>query len=160
MSTSSGDSLRYFLQHLHLYRQQGVEEQWKCDHQTAMKCRELEEYIGLGLSLFNLMKERAHAIQDRIARGQMDYDPEIAELFIAGYQEWLKPCASVESAIRWFEAKNYQVEKAAEFRAAYREISLHEFDLGSIIKAAKDIREGRGKPLAEAIGELQRSCQP
>jgi hypothetical protein len=160
MNTADGGSLRYFRQHLHLYQQQADEEQWKSEHQTAMRCRDLEEYIGLGLSLFNLMTERARTVQDYIARGLMKYEPEVSQDFVEGYKEWLKPCAAVESAIRWFESRNYRVEKADEFRAAVRKLSRHEFDIDRIIKAEAHIREGRGKPLAEAIRELQGHCQP
>lgn len=161
MSTANVDSLRYFRQHLHLYQQQATEEKWTgdYDYETAMKCRDLEEFIGIGLSLFNSLKERAHAIQDAIARGSIHYSPEISQAFAEGYQEWHQPYAAVESAIRWFESRNYRIDKAEEFRSAGREISLHEFDIGSMIKAERDIQEGRGKTLAEAIGELQGSCQ-
>ena len=62
MSNATGESLRHFRKHLQLYQQQADEALWKCDHQTAMKCRDLEEYIGIGLSFFKLMKERARAV--------------------------------------------------------------------------------------------------
>ena len=159
MSTTNGGLLRYFKEHLQLYQQQATEEAWKGDHETVMKCRELEEFIGIGLSLFHLMKERAHAVQDAIARGSIEYSDELSQAFVEGYREWLKPCAAVESAIRWFESRNYRVEKAAAFRAVVREIALHEFDIDHLIKAERDIREGRGIPLADAIRELQHHCQ-
>jgi hypothetical protein len=155
MSSDSGNSLRYFREHLLLYQQQAKNEQWKSEHQTAMKCRNLEEYIGIGLSLFNLMKQRAYDVQDCLARGSMRYDEEMSRPFVEGYREWLKPSAAVESAIRWFESRNYQVDKAEEFRSAVRETSLIDFDIDSLIKADRDIEEGRGKLLAEAIDELQ-----
>lgn len=160
MSTTDMGALRYVRQHLQLYQQQAAAEQWNGEHETAMQCRDLEELIGIGLSLFNSLKERAHAVQDGIVRGAIQYSPEISEAFVEGYQDWLQPCAAVESAIQRFESRNYQVDKAEEFRLAVREISLHEFDIGSVSKAEREIREGRGKPLAEAIGELQSHCQP
>lgn len=150
--------LRYFREHLDVYQRQAAEEQWRSDHQTAMQCCELEEFIELGLSLFNLIRGRAYAVQDAIARGDLEYSPEISHAFVEAYGEWLKPCATVERAIKLFESKNYIVAKAEEFRAAVRDLSLHEFDINSIIKAVDDLREGRGKPLAEAIRELQREC--
>jgi hypothetical protein len=158
MNAENTASLHYFRQHLQLYQQQAIAEQWKGEYATAMKCRDLEEFIGIGLSLFNSLRERAHAVQDDIVRGAIPYSPEISQAFVDGYKDWLQPCAAVESAIRWFESRNYQVDKAEEFRSAVREISLHEFDIGSMIKAERDIQEGRGKPLAEAISELQRRC--
>ncbi|HET6878859.1 MAG TPA: hypothetical protein VFI31_01815 [Pirellulales bacterium] len=159
MNMANGGLLRYFKEHLHLYQQQAMQEEWKSEHETAMRCRDLEEFIGIGLSLFKLMKERSHTVQDAMARGSMACNAEVTQAFLEGYREWLKPCAAVESAIRWFESRNYQVEKAEEFRSAVRDISLHEFDVDSMIRAERDIHEGRGKPLAEAIGELQRHCQ-
>lgn len=159
MSTAKMGSLRYLQEHLSLYQRQADDERWKGDHETAMKCRNLEEFVGIGLSLFKSMKERAHAVQDAIARGELQYSPEISEVFAERYKDWLQPCETVERAIRWFESRNYQVDKADEFRAAVKEISLHDFDIKGMIKAKGDIREGRGKPLAEAIGELQRDCE-
>lgn len=159
MSTASAPSLRYIKQHLRLYQQQAAEEAWKGEHEIVMKRRELEELVGIGLSLFNSMRERAHFVQDAIARGSLEYGPDISAAFVDGYREWLKPSTSVDSAIRWFESKNFQVENADEFRDAVRQISLHAFDVDGINKADRDIREGRGKPLAAAISELQGYCQ-
>jgi hypothetical protein len=159
MSTASMGSLRYFRDHLSLYQKQAEDEQWKGDHEDAMKCRDLEEFISIGLGLFNSMKERAYAVQDAIARGSLGYDPDISQAFIDGYKQWMRPCATVERAIRAFESRGYQVDKADEFRGAVEEITLHDFDIDAMIKAKRDIREGRGKPLAEAISELQRDCQ-
>src|SRR5687768_322032 len=73
---------------------------------------DLNEYIELALSLFDGLVRRSHAIQERLARGELAYEPSMSRAFIEAFEAWLEPCDTIEAAIRSFQRRNVPIAGA------------------------------------------------
>ena len=160
MSSAAEVQLLIVRGHLDLYSRQAGEAAWKTARDIVQRCRDLEDLIAMGLSLFENLRRSAIDAQDRVARGEMTYDPALSRAFADAYETWLRPCGVVESAIRWFESRGYSVENAAQFREAVLAIRLHAFDIDDVLQSFAEMQAGQGIPLAGAIDELRGRREP
>jgi hypothetical protein len=51
-------------------------ESWKQDHNEAMACREWEDAIAVGISIFHMLQEREQTWRDQVFRGTIDYSED------------------------------------------------------------------------------------
>ena len=49
-------------------------ESWQKDHDAAMRCRDWEELIAVGMATCRLLQEREEAWRERVFRGTLDFD--------------------------------------------------------------------------------------
>lgn len=97
-------------------------ESWKPDHDKAMKCRNLEGTLRLGLLYYNVIRLSDEEVSRKVQLGEIDFDPKLTRSVRKWYLWWLKPCEEVLSSIRVMQA-NFEVEHAAEFERAFREVT-------------------------------------
>jgi hypothetical protein len=86
----------------------GNSEPWKPDHDTAMACRDLEDWLDFGNSIFEALS--------RVRRRHGASDPEIRKEIEGLYRDWLKPCQEAVNGIEMFEQRGYQVQGSEAFR--------------------------------------------
>jgi hypothetical protein len=130
------------------------------DCRVVMTVQELDEFIAVGISLFDGLARQSESVQEQIVAGSLPFDRGISEAFIAAWQEWLEPCASVEAAIQWCENRNELVRNAARFRQCVQEVKLQSTDIDALIRANENAATGRGVSLDEAMRGLRAHSRP
>ncbi|MEW4568506.1 hypothetical protein AB1L88_11635 [Tautonia sp. JC769] len=106
-------------QYLAAYSEQA--ERWKLDHDEAMACVDLEQFLVLGLTLAFSIDMIDTNWRTAMLAGQVEYDPAEEAEIQGRYRSWLAPSADILNRIEGMEAKGYKVRWADEFRRAYRD---------------------------------------
>jgi hypothetical protein len=138
-----------------VWRQIAVyEESWQQDHDEAMRCRDLEDGLAVGVALFHLIERIDQSWRDRVFRGAEPFQAEDDAAIRLLYELWLHPSGRITARIEQFEAKFENVERAGEFRVCRRR-ALETLAAWSppALSAAVGLREMTLG--AEAAGELQ-----
>lgn len=91
-------------------------EAWRRNHEEAMECQDLEEYVSYGISLLRGLQE-----MDEEAAGKTG-DPATMAAFGQLYQQWLAPTAALLSRLEDFKSRGYDVPVLHELRVACAEI--------------------------------------
>ncbi len=89
--------------------------EWKRDHDEAMACRDLEQALSLGISLYDLLTTADESARLAEATGVADYTTEMVDAFDLLFDRWLEPCECIRSQIEDFEKSGFTVERSAEF---------------------------------------------
>lgn len=108
--------------HIQAYREETEQEQWKADHDVAMKCMSFESHLGLGVSLFESINRIDEAWRAKVHAKQVEYDPAVDEQIAFFYLWWFSPSDVLLDVLDYFESLGFQVEHADRFRAACREV--------------------------------------
>jgi hypothetical protein len=135
-------------------------ETWKVRHDEAMLCRDIEDAIGIGLSILESIRRRgehwAREIEDGGAQFSWDQSRELAEQ----YRWWLEPSTVLLEAIDACERENYQIQNARRFRDAYQDVSLMSLDVDRDRQSLASLATGSGIPAKEAMDALRRGVRP
>ncbi len=95
-------------------------ERWRLEHDDAMKCRDFELLLKLGLDAFETLNRIDAEVTASVFRGERDQaDIGFVELV---YRLWRVPAIEVERRLEDFERSGFRVEFADEDRAACREV--------------------------------------
>lgn len=104
------------MRHLEVY------EAWQADHEWAMVCRDLEEWLNEGVRVFEMIR-----YEDRVARvGIMgglfpaEDAAEIERWFRLGYERWLRIARSGTDAVRQCRQRFAHVDHADEYEECVR----------------------------------------
>src|SRR5688572_10091585 len=109
--------------HRPVHRQLEVyQDSWQRDHNEAMACRDVEDTLAVGISLFHLLERAERSWRDRVFRGAEDYSGEQDEAIQGLYRAWLQVSAEVRDAVPDFENRFGSVDGAAEFRECVRRV--------------------------------------
>lgn len=88
---------------------------WQRGHAEAMAVCDLEDWLGIGLSMFHAIQDAERRAYAHAASEQLDaIDQQFAETFSA----WLLPSESFLTAIDQWARQGFQIELAAKFREA------------------------------------------
>jgi hypothetical protein len=103
------------------------------EHRQAMRCRETEARIELGLFALSLLSKFEVVCQEDALRGELTPDDPVWAGFQRIYRQWLAMSEKLlESAAR-HQNEGYTVEKLSEFLSAVDEVQgrvdLAEFEL-------------------------------
>jgi hypothetical protein len=96
-------------------------EAWKRDHKVAMECLSLQETLRFGIEVYHALHRIDEELRDRALSGSVKFTEKTAKRINDFFRDWLKPGEMCVHAIAVFSKKNYHVENADEFLAAYRE---------------------------------------
>ena len=127
---------------LGLYEEQA--EAWKTNHHRALDCLDLEAVLGFGLHIYRWLRQADDAWSQAVQTQAKPLRREDAEQLAHWYSWWIKPCDSLLSEIKGFEAEGYEVKEAATFRDACLHVrSALSIPLDRILGAANDTSAGR-----------------
>jgi len=68
---------------------EAYEESWTKDHAEALLCRDWEDAIAVGVTIFHLLREREQTWRDRVFRGTLPYTRQEDTDNRARWAEWL-----------------------------------------------------------------------
>ncbi len=118
---------------------EAYEESWKQDHQAALACREWEDTIVVGISLFRLLREREDTWRERVFRGVEEYAEADDQSVQASFRDWLRMTEELLTRLPALEKQFGTVERAEELRRCVEE--------------ARDLLAGWAPPgLSRAVG--------
>jgi hypothetical protein len=132
-------------------------ESWASDHADAMECWEIEGWLRIGLSLFDLIRAVDEHWSDAVRAGSAEVTGlsanEIGEL----YSRWLAPCELALARVKELERKGFTVKDADRFRRACRRTRLVlAADPAALLAADRELDVGKGYSLQEVRDDLHR----
>jgi hypothetical protein len=89
-------------------------ESWKQDHDAAMRCRDVEEVVAVGVSTYALLHDREQSWRDRVFRGTDEYSAEDDAAQREGYRLWLATTEAILVRVVALEQQFGIVEGAPE----------------------------------------------
>lgn len=95
-------------------------EQWKQNYTEAMRCRDFEEWLSIGIETLEHLIRFDEGWRADVLSGELVYDPNQDELITKVLELWLDAARNVESQIAPFERRFGHVEHAARFRECFR----------------------------------------
>ena len=153
------DVIDSFQKYVEAYEYEAETQHWKKDQEEAEQCCRLEGVVQRGLFVYNVLKSADELWSQAVREGKIAYDPEEANSFATLYAGWLRPCHRVLEAIATFENKQYEVERADEFRACVREVRLKNLDVDRALEAIGNVKAGRSIALKDALNGLRRKSR-
>jgi hypothetical protein len=143
-----------------LYDTQSAQvEAWHHAHGEAMRCREFEDAIQLGLTvLANIRRHNERWAKD-IERSQLEFSWNDAERFARLFRWWREKSESLLKGIRGSELNGFTVEGAAGFREACREVDLMSLDTDRVRESIESLQHGSGISFAQAMHGLRNSIR-
>jgi hypothetical protein len=95
---------------------------WKpADTDDAMRCWDFEEYLEIGIVLFDAITHFDEKYRERVLEGTETWDPAIDASITEAYQWWCGPCDQVLKQLQHFEANYGTIRNAEKFRQYVRE---------------------------------------
>jgi hypothetical protein len=123
------------------------EESWKADHEAAMRCRDVEDVLAVGIMTFQLLERREQSWRDRVFRGTEDYRAEDDAATREGFDRWLATTEALLNRVAVLEQQFGSVEGAAELsRCAERARLLLAKWRAPALSAAVGLRESQLDP--------------
>src|SRR5208282_3313501 len=116
-------------------------ESWRIDHDSAMRCRDLEERLALFNGLVQLCLNQKQRHDSFSSPGSFDFDAHVEDIDQRTQDTFARiavSCRMIALRIKEFESQGYEVENAGDFRA------LHERTDG-ILREAKRIAKIEGR---------------
>lgn len=143
---------QFYQAQLRLYKTQAEGgESWKIAHQEAMACCDIEDAIGLGLSILENLRRRS---SKSCECGKLSW-PETSDQARV-YSLWLDATRRLlDGAVRDLEQMGFVVERADALRQACREVSLLPLDTDRVRRSLESLENGEGVPMEQAIDELR-----
>jgi len=146
----------FYQAQLRLYKAQAEDESWKIAHQEAMACCDIEDAIGLGLSILENLRRRS----GKYAQCETLSWPEASDQARV-YRMWLDATRRLlEGPVRELEQMGFVVQAADELRRACREISLLPLDTDRVRRSLESLETGEGVPMKQAIDGLRNRLRP
>jgi hypothetical protein len=100
---------------------EAYQEGWETAHLAAMRCREFEENLAVGVAIFGVLKELDKSRRYRVTIGLELLDGEADDSMKRQFASWLKPYEVALARLADFEGQFDRVEGADEFRACCAE---------------------------------------
>jgi hypothetical protein len=143
---------QFYEAHFRLYKTQAEEsESWAAAHDEAMACCDLEDAIGLGLTVLENLRRRSARCGE--AQGPLwNTASELARV----YSSWLDVSRHLlDGAVRRLEGRGFKVERADELRQACRDVALLPLDTDRIRRSLDSLASGKGIPMKQALDGLR-----
>ena len=101
-------------------------EFWKRDHKAAMNCRDWEEAIAFGLSLYAFHQEREQLWREQVFRGTIAYSVQDDQTYRTQLLGWLEVADEVlRDCLPDLERDFGVVEGAAQLRSTAADARIH-----------------------------------
>ena len=94
-------------------------ESWKALHGEAMACRDLDVTLQRGIALYDAFVTTYDEMWTAEIAGKIEHSDARDAAFRKLFEMWLVPCKLVETAIKHFADRGYEVEHAKPFRDRY-----------------------------------------
>ena len=114
-------SVEFARRRVELFARDVDAESWKLDHEKAMRCLNFEEFLKNGIGTFDFIVRLDESFREQAMRARER--GEVAENEVIALQAtldlmkaWLLPCEGAEQALKHFEASEFDVIGAEEFR--------------------------------------------
>jgi len=111
-----------------------------------------EDVAPIVVALFEAIRRECDNVQNRIARGELQYDPNISRSF----SELLQKLAQAFELVRGHLPPNRLPPQFLEYLNTMRRIN--QFDVDSVAGAIEDVRRGKTISLAEGMDALRDSA--
>jgi len=98
-------------------------ESWQSDHHDAMRCADGEDFIAVGLSLYDLFRGQDKFHREMIFRGVSGYFVADSVVFRDGLTAWLNTTQSVLQTQIISLERNYSVNGADRLRECASEVA-------------------------------------
>lgn len=112
----------------------------------------LEHAIAVAMSAFDAIAAAALSTQQL----QEPQRERVASEIMDHYRWWLKEAEEELGAIQSLEKSGRSVNGAEPFKHTVAEVTLYVRECERLRRAARDLDEGKGIPLEEALSELRR----
>lgn len=139
---------------LDLYRDKAGS--WRDANVEAMRRRELEENVRVGLFVLEEIQRHNALWGEDIERGKEQFSWESAERFANEYRAWQNESAVLRRAVGEFEQREFAVDGAGVLREKYREVALLPLDISRVRHSIETLEHGKCIPLLQAMDELHR----
>ncbi|HEY5315832.1 MAG TPA: hypothetical protein VIK18_25105 [Pirellulales bacterium] len=108
-------------------------------HAQAMKCRDCEAFLQLGIDAFNWIIRADQITRQAIYEGTAEFDhPSIENAVRQLCHAWLRPCGRAEAWVAVQHSRNFRVDNLEAFRACCKEMQ-------AIVKA-QELGDGEELP--------------
>lgn len=97
-------------------------EGWKKDHDEAIDCYDLEDFLGTGVRVAEGLAIMDEQYRARVFAGKAEFDPKYNELFMETYRFLTDAYQEFLGTIERFEKQFGKVKNAEEFRSRLREM--------------------------------------
>lgn len=129
----------------------------KVQHDRAMQCRDLDNWLAFGLSILSGIRRIDAQYRESLRAGKAALDRQLFQSIQSLYELWLRPGEHLLNSIESFEREGFTFDNAAEFRSACRDRAVTGFDVEALSSALEEFRTGRpGRPLSEAMDAVRR----
>lgn len=130
---------------------------WKYDHDRAMACWEMEARLKLVMSLYEVIQTIDRHWGQETRSDSATFDEAAAGQIGDLYRIWLKPSQEVIRIIANLRRQGYAIEGADAFEQAYAATrGLLDIPIERVLRASRQVTEGKGRPAAEVKDELRR----
>jgi hypothetical protein len=128
---------------------------WQIDHQQAMECRDLEDWLDYAMSVLDVIRKSENRYREHLADGKIPFRKEDVEAIDELYRMWHAPCAHLLDEIERVERRGYQVDNAGNFRTACESSHVPGFDTQTLNRARQSLQDTGGHPLPRVLDELR-----
>jgi hypothetical protein len=128
---------------------------WKADHDAAMRCFEVEEFLAAGNLAFKLGTFIEATWQGHVAEGSLPYKEEVDREIGEFYRSWVEITERNLAKLRQLEEEGFDVKGADEFLAHLEEARciLESRALESEMRPVEEILPlAKGNPRPERYG--------
>ena len=134
-------------------------EAWKAAHFEAMRCREIEDAVHLGLMIIaNIRRHNEQWARD-IEGSEIAFTWNDADGFAKLFRWWREKSELLLRAIEVCEANGFAVEGSADFRKACRDVDLMSLDTNRIRASVESLSHGSGISFTQAMNGLRNSLR-
>jgi hypothetical protein len=95
---------------------------WRPDHDDAMQCRDLEEWLTILVAAYDLAVQRDEDWRLNVFRKQEPYDAIVHGEINATFEAWRVAAQKMEQNVGQLESKSFTVEHSAALRDRLREV--------------------------------------
>ncbi len=129
-------------------------ESWQIAHREAMFCRDIEDAVAVGISLYRCLRRRSQFSAREVEAGDA-VSQETAKEHAERYRWWLARSKILLSVIDACEAAGYAVQGAERFRIIHRDVSLMCLSVDDAFESIASLEVGKGIPARQAMDELR-----
>ena len=94
---------------------------WKRDHDAAMKFYDFEDFLLVGIALFDAITQFDEKHRSRVLSGESPFDPEHTQTIQGAYRWWLEPCEKITVKLEELRAEFGPIKNSEEFLSRCRE---------------------------------------
>ncbi len=122
--------------------------------QTDCGREELETMLGVGVLIFQNIRQRHLVWHAQVETNQIPYDVEDAQVFADQYQQWKIATEHWLAQVEKLQHKGYEPDHAAEVRTFHNELKLVDLDVRGLMRRWEDLENGKGMDAGEFFASL------